>query len=411
MTLYEDLQWRGLIKDVAGEDIKDKLNNEKISFYWGTDPTADSLHLGHYSSLITAKRLAKAGHHPILLVGGATGLIGDPRPTAERELIAKETVEKNIEGIKAQVLRIFDGNAEIVNNYDWMKDFSFLDFLRDIGKYINVSYMLGKDIISRRLESGITFAEFSYTLIQGYDFLHLFRSKNCVLQAEGADQWGNITTGLELIRKIEGKEAYGFTMPLVLDKYGNKFGKSAGNALWLDINKTSSYELYQYLINVDDSMVVSYLKIFTFLSREEIEELEAKNAANPELREAHKALAREIITDLHGAAEYEKAVNISNALFSGNVKALSLADIKVGFKDVPTVEIEDNGTTLIDVLVNNKICSSRREAREFLNAGSITLNGDKVTDENLAITRDLAIEGEVIVLRRGKKKNYIVKFV
>ena len=410
MTLYEDLQWRGLIKDVAGEDIKDKLNNEKISFYWGTDPTADSLHLGHYSSLITAKRLAKAGHHPILLVGGATGLIGDPRPTAERDLIAKETVEKNIEGIKAQVLRIFDGNAEIVNNYDWMKDFSFLDFLRDIGKYINVSYMLGKDIISRRLESGITFAEFSYTLIQGYDFLHLFRSKNCVLQAEGADQWGNITTGLELIRKIEGKEAYGFTMPLVLDKYGNKFGKSAGNALWLDINKTSSYELYQYLINVDDSMVVSYLKIFTFLSREEIEELEAKNAANPELREAHKALAREIITDLHGEAEYEKAVNISNALFSGNVKALSLADIKVGFRDVPTVEIEDNGTTLIDLLVNNKICSSRREAREFLNAGSITLNGDKVTDENLAITRDLAIEGEVIVLRRGKKKNYIVKF-
>ena len=410
MTLYEDLQWRGLIKDVAGEDIKDKLNNEKISFYWGTDPTADSLHLGHYSSLITAKRLAKAGHHPILLVGGATGLIGDPRPTAERELIAKETVEKNIEGIKAQVLRIFDGNAEIVNNYDWMKGFSFLDFLRDIGKYINVSYMLGKDIISRRLESGITFAEFSYTLIQGYDFLHLFRSKNCVLQAEGADQWGNITTGLELIRKIEGKEAYGFTMPLVLDKYGNKFGKSAGNALWLDINKTSSYELYQYLINVDDSMVVSYLKIFTFLSREEIEELEAKNAANPELREAHKSLAREIITDLHGEAEYEKAVNISNALFSGNVKALSLADIKVGFRDVPTVEIEDNGTTLIDMLVNNKICSSRREAREFLNAGSITLNGDKVTDENLAITRDLAIEGEVIVLRRGKKKNYIVKF-
>lgn len=410
MTLYEDLEWRGLIKDVAGEDIKDKLNNEKISFYWGTDPTADSLHLGHYSSLITAKRLAKAGHHPILLVGGATGLIGDPRPTAERELIAKETVEKNIEGIKAQVLRIFDGNAEIVNNYDWMKDFSFLDFLRDIGKYINVSYMLGKDIISRRLESGITFAEFSYTLIQGYDFLHLFRSKNCILQAEGADQWGNITTGLELIRKIEGKEAYGFTMPLVLDKYGNKFGKSAGNALWLDINKTSSYELYQYLINVDDSMVGSYLKIFTFLSREEIEELEAKNAAAPELREAHKALAREIITDLHGEAEFEKAVNISNALFSGNVKALSLADIKVGFRDVPTVEIEDNGTTLIDLLVNNKICSSRREAREFLNAGSITLNGDKVTDENLAITRDLAIEGEVIVLRRGKKKNYIVKF-
>ena len=230
------------------------------------------------------------------------------------------------------------------------------------------------------------------------------------MQAEGADQWGNITTGLELIRKIEGKEAYGFTMPLVLDKYGNKFGKSAGNALWLDINKTSSYELYQYLINVDDSMVGSYLKIFTFLTPEEIQELEAKNAANPELREAHKALAREIITDLHGAAEFDKAVNISEALFSGNVKELSLADIKVGFKDVPTVELANEETTLIDLLVNNKICSSRREAREFLAAGSITLNGDKVTDENLLVTRQLAIEGEVIVLRRGKKKNYIVKF-
>lgn len=410
MTLYEELEWRGLIKDVAGEDIKDKINSGNISFYWGTDPTADSLHLGHYSSLITAKRLAKAGHHPILLVGGATGLIGDPRPTAERELIAKETIEKNIAGIKAQVSRIFDGKAEIVNNYDWMKDFSFLDFLRDVGKYINVSYMLGKDIISRRLETGITFAEFSYTLIQGYDFLHLFRTKNCIMQAEGADQWGNITTGLELIRKIEGKEAYGFTMPLVLDKYGNKFGKSAGNALWLDINKTSSYELYQYLINVDDSMVGSYLKIFTFLSPEEIQELEAKNAAHPELREAHKALAREIISDLHGATEFDKAVNISEALFSGNVKNLSLADIKVGFKDVPTVELANEETTLIDLLVNNKICSSRREAREFLAAGSITLNGDKVTDENLLVTRQLAIEGEVIVLRRGKKKNYIVKF-
>ncbi len=411
MTLYEELEWRGLIKDVAGEDIRDKINGEDITFYWGTDPTADSLHLGHYSSLVTAKRLARAGHHPILLVGGATGLIGDPRPTAERELVAKETIERNIEGIKAQVSRIFDGRAEIVNNYDWMKDFSFLDFLRDVGKYINVSYMLAKDIVNRRLETGITFAEFSYTLIQGYDFLHLFRTKNCVLQAEGADQWGNITTGLELIRKIEGKEAYGFTMPLVLDKYGNKFGKSAGNALWLDSNKTSGYELYQYLINVDDSMVGSYLRIFTFLSKEEIEELEARNAASPELREAHKALAREIITDLHGEAEFQKAVAISEALFSGNVKSLTVADIKVGFRDVPTVELAEEGVTLIDLLVGNRICSSRREAREFLAAGSITLNGDRATDENLPITRGLAIEGQVIVLRRGKKKNYIVKFL
>ncbi len=409
MTFFEELQWRGLVKDVAGEDIADKLNNEKITFYWGTDPTADSLHLGHYSSLVTAKRLARAGHHPILLVGGSTGLIGDPRPTAEREIISHETLEKNLAGIKSQVDRIFEGKAEIVNNYDWTKDYTFLEFLRDIGKYINVNYMLSKEIISRRLDTGITFAEFSYTLLQGYDFLWLYRNKNCILQAEGADQWGNITTGLELIRKIEGKEAYGFTMPLVLDKYGNKFGKSAGNALWLDLNKTSSYELYQYLVNVDDSMVVDYLKIFTFLSKEQIEELEAKNKEHPELREAHKALAREIITDLHGAAEFEKAVNISSSLFSGNVKSLSLKDIEIGFKDVPTVSISE-GEKLIDVLVNNKIASSKREAREFLAAGSITLNGEKFTDENMPVTSQLAIEGKVIVLRRGKKKNYIVKF-
>ena len=409
MTFFDELQWRGLVKDVAGEDIADKLNNEKITFYWGTDPTADSLHLGHYSSLVTAKRLARAGHHPILLVGGSTGLIGDPRPTAEREIISHETLEKNLAGIKSQVDRIFEGKAEIVNNYDWTKDYTFLEFLRDIGKYINVNYMLSKEIISRRLDTGITFAEFSYTLLQGYDFLWLYRNKNCILQAEGADQWGNITTGLELIRKIEGKEAYGFTMPLVLDKYGNKFGKSAGNALWLDLNKTSSYELYQYLVNVDDSMVVDYLKIFTFLSKDQIEELEAKNKEKPELREAHKALAREIITDLHGAAEFEKAVNISNSLFSGNVKSLSLKDIEIGFKDVPTATISE-GEKLIDVLVNNKIASSKREAREFLAAGSITLNGEKFMDENMPVTRQLAIEGKVIVLRRGKKKNYIVKF-
>lgn len=409
MTFFEELQWRGLVKDVAGEDIADKLNNEKITFYWGTDPTADSLHLGHYSSLVTAKRLARAGHYPILLVGGSTGLIGDPRPTAEREIISHETLEKNLAGIKSQVDRIFEGKAEIVNNYDWTKDYTFLEFLRDIGKYINVNYMLSKEIISRRLDTGITFAEFSYTLLQGYDFLWLYRNKNCILQAEGADQWGNITTGLELIRKIEGKEAYGFTMPLVLDKYGNKFGKSAGNALWLDLNKTSSYELYQYLVNVDDSMVVDYLKIFTFLSKDQIEELEAKNKEKPELREAHKALAREIITDLHGAAEFEKAVNISNSLFSGNVKSLSLKDIEIGFKDVPTATISE-GEKLIDVLVNNKIASSKREAREFLAAGSITLNGEKFMDENMPVTRQLAIEGKVIVLRRGKKKNYIVKF-
>ena len=409
MKLYDELKWRGLIKDVAGDDIEDKLNNEKITFYWGTDPTADSLHLGHYSSLVTAKRLAKAGHHPILLCGGATGLIGDPRPTAEREIISKEQLNKNLEGIKKQVTKIFDGKAEVVNNYDWFKGYELTDFLRDVGKYININYMLDKDIIRRRLDTGITFAEFTYTLIQGYDFLWLYENKGCIMQAEGSDQWGNITTGLDLIKKKTGKEAYAFTMPLVLDKYGNKFGKSEGNALWLDRNKTSSYELYQYLINVDDEMVVDYLKIFTFLTKEEIEKLEKSNKENPHLREAHKALAREIITDLHGHDAYLEAVKISDSLFSGNIKNLSTNEIEQAFKGLDPFILNDE-VSLVDLLVNEKICSSKREAREFISNNSISLNGDKITDLDFVVDKSVAIDGKYIVVRRGKKKYYIGVF-
>ena len=407
MTFYDELVWRGLVKDVAGEDIKDKLNNEKVTFYWGTDPTADSLHLGHYSSLVTAKRLAKYGHHPILLVGGATGLIGDPRPTAEREIITKEALNKNLEGIKAQVSKIFDGKAEVVNNYDWFKGYEFTDVLRDIGKYITVNYMLDKDIIRRRLETGITFAEFAYMLIQGYDFLWLYENKNCIMQVEGSDQWGNITTGIDLIKKKTGKDAYAFTMPLVVDKYGNKFGKSEGNALWLDKNKTSSYELYQYLINVDDEVVIDYLKIFTFLSREEIEELECKNKEQPELREAHKALAREIITDLHGEEEYNKALKISEALFNGNVKDIPVSEFESVFRDVPHYELEED-KLLVDLLVDATICSSKREAREFISNGSITINGDKISDLDFVVKKDNALDNKYTIIRRGKKKYYII---
>mgnify|MGYP001623965617 FL=1 len=406
MTLFEELKWRGLIKDTAGEDLEKIINGCDATFYWGTDPTADSLHIGHYSSLVTAKRLAKAGHHPILLIGGATGLIGDPRPTAEREIISKETLNKNLEGIKKQVSDVFGGNVTIVNNYDWIKEFDFIDFLREVGKYINVNYMLSKDIIERRLETGITFAEFAYTLIQGYDFLHLYESKNCVMQVEGSDQWGNITTGLELIKKKLGKDAYAFTMPLILDSNGNKFGKSEGNALWLDKNKTSSYALYQYLINSSDEKVEEYLKVFTFLSKEEIEDVMKRHNEKKEERIAQKTLAKEFITDLHGKEEYEKAVKISEALFSGKVKELSKEEILIGFKDVPSFAVEE-GTKLIDMLIDNGICSSKREAREFLNAGSISINDEKVNDENLEINKSMAINDEVIVIKRGKKKNYI----
>ena len=409
MTFFEELKWRGLVKDISSPEIEDKINNEKVTFYWGTDPTADSLHLGHYSSLVTAKRLAKMGHHPILLVGGATGLIGDPRPTAEREIISYEKVLYNLEGIRSQVDRILEGKAEIVNNYDWTKDISFLEFLRDVGKYINVNYMLDKDIIKRRLDSGITYAEFSYTLLQGNDFLHLFQDKNCTFQVAGSDQWGNITTGIELIKKKIGKEAYGFTMPLILDKFGHKFGKSEGNALWLDKNKTSPYEMYQYLLNTDDSKVIEYLKVFTFLSKEEIDLLEEKQKAHPELREAQKTLANEIITDIHGKEELEKAIAMTNAFFSGDVTSLTKDEIEEVFRGMNKEKL-DGDINIVDLLVDKKICSSKREAREFISSGTISVNGKKVENLDEVITKDLAIEEKYIIVKRGKKKYFLLEY-
>ena len=404
MTLFEDLKWRGLVQDISDDALINKLNNESITFYIGTDPTADSMHIGHYSSFLISKRLAKAGHKPILLVGGATGLIGDPKPTAERPMISKEEVDKNFEGLKKQAEEIF--GFEVVNNYDWSKDLNFIDFLRDYGKYFNVNYMLAKDKVKSRMESGITYAEFSYMILQALDFMHLYETRGVTLQVAGSDQWGNITSGIELTRKKLGKEIYGMVMPLVTDSNGVKFGKTEGNALWLDKNKTSSYELYQYLINLEDSMIIDYLKKLTFLSKEEIEEIEEKHKANPHLREAHKTLAREVITDLHGKEEFEKAVKISEALFSGNIKSLAKEEILIGFKDVSSFDVK-SGTKLIDMLIENNICQSKREAREFLNAGSISINDEKVSDEEMIIDDTLAIDGEILVIKRGKKKNFI----
>ena len=403
MKLYDDLVWRGLIKDVAGDNLEEVLNGEPITFYWGTDPTADSLHIGHYSSLVTAKRLAKYGHHPILLCGGATGRIGDPRPTAEREILSYETVDKNIKCIKNQIDKLFDGKAELVDNYSWTKDYTFLEFLRDIGKYININYMLSKDIIQRRLESGITYAEFSYMLLQGYDFMHLYETKNCIMQVEGSDQWGNITTGIELIRKKIGKEAYGFTMPLILDATGKKFGKSEGNALWLDKEKTSPYEIYQYLINADDSKVLEYLKVFTFLTKEEIEDIMKKHEEKPELRLAQKALAYEVVKDIHSKKDADTAVKISESLFTGNIKELTDNEIELAFKGIPTYNVDED--TILNILVNNNITSSRREAREFLSNNAITLDGDIINDENYQITKSRNYH----IIRRGKKKYYLIK--
>lgn len=404
MNLYEDLKWRGLIQDISSPELIDKLNNGSLTFYIGTDPTADSMHIGHYSSFLISKRLAKHGHKPLLLVGGATGLIGDPKPTAERPMITKEEVEKNIEGLKKQAEEIF--GFEVVNNFDWTKDINVIDFLRDYGKYFNVNYMLAKDKVKKRLETGITYAEFSYMILQALDFLYLYETRDCVLQVAGSDQWGNITSGIELIKRKIGKEAFGMVMPLVTDSTGKKFGKTEGNALWLDKNKTTSYELYQYLINLEDSMIIDYLKKLTFLTKEEIEELEVKHNEAPHLREAHKALAREIITDLHGNEEYEKALMISESLFTDKINDLSADDIINNLKDVPNFELNEN-INILDLLVNNGICSSKREAREMVSGNAIAINNKKINDLEYIVTNEDAIDKKVLLIKKGKKNYFL----
>lgn len=406
MGIYEELEWRGLIKDVSDPSLKEKLNKGGMTFYIGTDPTGDSLHIGHFSSFLICKRLKDAGHHPILLVGGGTGLIGDPKPDSERPMITYEQVNHNFNCLKVQAEKLF--GFEVVNNYDWLKNISFIDFLRDYGKFFNVNYMLQKDIIARRLDEGITYTEFSYMIMQAMDFWYLNKHRNVELQVAGQDQWGNITAGIELIRRKEGKEAYGFTMPLLTKSDGTKFGKTNGKAIWLDINKTSAYEMYQFFINSEDTKVIDYLKFLTFLSKEEIEELDKKNQEAPHLREAHQALAREVITFIHGRDAYDEAVKISHALFSGDIKALTAKEIEMGFGDLPSINLHDN-LTLVDALIEASLAKSKREAREFIQNGAVSLNGDKCQDlEHILSTSD-AIEGKFIVIRRGKKLYALIK--
>ncbi len=388
MNCFEDLEWRGLIKDISSPELRKKLNEEKLTFYIGTDPTADSMHIGHFSSFLIASRLAKYGHKPILLIGGATGLIGDPKPSKERQMITREDVLKNVAGLTKQAKEIF--GFEVVNNYDWTKDLTTLDFLRDYGKYINVNYMLDKDIISRRLETGITFCEFAYTILQGMDFVVLNKTKGVTLQVAGSDQWGNITTGIELARKRDNVELFGMTMPLVLDANGVKFGKTEGNALWLDKNKTSSYDLYQYLINSSDECVIDYLKKLTFLSKDEILKIEKEHMEKPELRMAQKRLAHEVISFLHGEEEATKARETSEAIFSGKVS-----------EDMPAVKVTSK--TILDILVESELAPSKSEARRLVEQGGVSIDNEKITDVNFVV------EKTEFVLQKGKKK--IVKIV
>lgn len=406
MTLFEELKWRGLIKDISSPELEEKLNNGGLTFYIGTDPTADSLHIGHLSSFLISKRLKEAGHNPILLIGGATGRIGDPRPTTEREMKTIEEVEHNIKCLTKQVEYLF--GFEIVNNYYWSKDINFIDFLRDYGKFFNINYMLDKDIIRRRLETGITYTEFSYMIMQAMDFLTLYQQKNCTMQVAGSDQWGNITAGIDLIRKKLGKEAYGFTMPLVTTKDGTKFGKSEGNALWLDKNKTSPYTMYQYLLNAEDEKVIDYLKVFTFLPKEEIDRLELEVKNNPHLREAQKTLAKEVIIFLHGEEEYNKAVKLTESLFNNKFDDLELSDIEDIFKNEKIREVETN-KNIVDLLIDMGVSSSKREAREFINGNAISINGNKINDLDLIIDDNYFLHNTYIIVKRGKKNYYIGK--
>ena len=417
--LLEDLSWRGLLYQQTDEEgMTALLDKEKVALYCGVDPTADSMHIGHIVPLLTLRRFQLHGHQPILLVGGATGTIGDPSGRSEeRQLQSMEQVDQNVAAITEQMKRIFDfeadNGAKMVNNKDWISNMTIIDFLRDYGKLVNINYLLGKDSISSRLDTGLSFTEFAYTLIQGIDFNHLYDHHNCRVQIGGSDQWGNITTGLEMIRKTHDEEAkaFGITIPLVTKADGTKFGKTAGGAVWLDAEKTTPYEFFQFWINTADADVIKYLKIFTFVSREEIEALEKAVQEQPHLREAQKRLAKEMTELIHGVEAHEQAVRISQALFSGNLKELTISEMKDAFKDVPTSEVPKQDANIVDLLVEAAVSPSKRQAREDVTNGAISINGEKVTDVAYTVTGTDRLDDQFMIVRRGKKNYRMIQFL
>lgn len=408
MNLYEDLKWRGLIKDVTSPELEEKLNNGGMTFYIGADPTAESLHIGQFPTFLVAERLRRAGHKPIILVGGATGRVGDPRGTGEREKADIKVIESNFTKIQAQMKKLFGEDTLVVNNYDWFKNYNYIDFLRDVGKYVNVAYMINKDLVKRQMEVGISYAEFSYMLIQGFDFKYIHDNYGATLQFGGSDQWGNLTTGIEIIRKLNNEEVYAFSVPLIVDSTGKKLGKSYGNALWLDENKTSSYEMYQYILNFEDVMMEEYLKKYTFLSKEEIENIMKEHNEAPHLRIAQKRLAEEVIKFIHSEESYNKAVRITESLFKGEFENLSKDELEEAFKgkEIKKVEL---GQNIVDVLIQMNAASSKREAREFISNNSIEIKGKKVTDLEKTITEDDLINDTYLIIKRGKKNYYVAK--
>ena len=416
-VLIEDLKWRGLIYQQTDEQgIEDLLNKEQVTLYCGADPTADSLHIGHLLPFMTLRRFQEHGHRPIVLIGGGTGMIGDPSgKSEERVLQTEDQVAKNVEGLSAQMHKLFefgtDKGAVLVNNRDWLSQISLISFLRDYGKHVGVNYMLGKDSIQSRLENGISYTEFTYTILQAIDFGHLNRELNCKIQVGGSDQWGNITSGIELMRRRYGQtEAYGLTIPLVTKSDGKKFGKSESGAVWLDAEKTTPYEFYQFWINQSDEDVIKFLKYFTFLSKEDINRLEQSRDEAPHLREAQKALAENVTEFIHGKEALDDAIRISEALFKGDLKSLSIKDIKAGFKEVPQVEVSKATTNIIDVLIESGIASSKRQAREDVNNGAIYINGEREQSVDYNLTDEDKFDNEFTIIRRGKKKYFMVNY-
>ena len=418
MHIFDELKERGLVFQTTDEDaLREALAEGNVSFYSGYDPTADSLHLGHLVPILVMKHLQLAGHKPYALVGGATGLIGDPSfKDTERSLQTKDTVEGWVRSIQAQVSRFLDfengdNKAEMVNNYDWFSDISFIDFLRDVGKYFTVNYMMSKESVKKRIETGISYTEFAYQIMQGYDFFELNRQYGVTLQIGGSDQWGNMTAGTELLRRKADKTAHVITVPLITDATGKKFGKSEGNAVWLNADKTSPYEMYQFWMNVMDADAVRFLKIFTLLPLDEIEEIGKQFEAAPHERLAQKILAREVVTFVHGEKAYKEALNITEQLFAGNIKNLSVKELKQGLRGVPNYQVKaDDNLNIVELLVTAGVVNSKRQAREDVQNGAIYVNGDRIQDLDYTLTDADKLENELTVIRRGKKKYFVLTY-
>lgn len=418
MHIFDELKERGLVFQTTDEEaLRKALAEGHVSFYSGYDPTADSLHLGHLVPILVMKHLQLAGHKPYALVGGATGLIGDPSfKDTERSLQTKDTVEGWVRSIQAQVSRFLDfengdNKAEMVNNYDWFSDISFIDFLRDVGKYFTVNYMMSKESVKKRIETGISYTEFAYQIMQGYDFFELNRQYDVTLQIGGSDQWGNMTAGTELLRRKADKTGHVITVPLITDATGKKFGKSEGNAVWLNADKTSPYEMYQFWMNVMDADAVRFLKIFTLLPLDEIEEIGKQFEAAPHERLAQKILAREVVTLVHGEEAYKEALNITEQLFAGNIKSLSVKELKQGLRGVPNYQVKvDDNLNIIEMLVTAGVVNSKRQAREDVQNGAIYVNGERIQDLNYTLTDADKLENELTVIRRGKKKYFVLTY-